>query len=63
MEHKATGYSVWLMPEESAFKDLQKTIFDLADKYKTTSFDPHITIIGGVSGSEEGFLKKFKITL
>ncbi|RDJ32053.1 MAG: hypothetical protein DWQ18_00015 [Crenarchaeota archaeon] len=39
-------YAVWLVPSNKDRKILQKIISDLADKYKSPVFIPHITTYG-----------------
>ncbi len=57
---KATGYSLWLVPErESAtYCALAATIREIARQYGTPVFEPHITLIGGISGELEEVRQK-----
>ena len=52
-------YAVWLVPSTKDRKILQKIISDLADKYKSPVFIPHITTYGLVDvalGTLEDFV-------
>ena len=47
-------YSIWLMPaEENVFGELQSTINSISSRYSTPSFEPHVTLIAGISGIED----------
>jgi 2'-5' RNA ligase len=43
---RATGVSLWLVPEPEARHKLADTIADLARRLGTPSLDPHVTLIG-----------------
>jgi 2'-5' RNA ligase len=43
-EDKKIDVSVWLVPEESQLRGLQKTVDELAEKYGACSFVPHLTL-------------------
>lgn len=45
------AYSIWLAPnaETPAYRRLQETIAECAAAHDTPVFEPHITVIGGVS--------------
>lgn len=68
---EAKGYSIWLMPSGKAYDVLCKIILRLSRKYNTPYFEPHVTLIGEISGSENevvsktanlaSFLQPFKI--
>lgn len=57
---KATGYSLWLVPEKGgeAYQFLERVIQDIGSDYQTPLFDPHVTLVGGVEGLEKTVLKK-----
>ncbi len=51
-------YSIWLMPaEESVFDELQHTINEISNRYSTPSFEPHITLMAGISGIEDSVIE------
>lgn len=60
---KATGYSLWLVPERGAktYELLNQLICNVAVRYQTPTFDPHITLLGGVEGIEHDMLEKTRV--
>lgn len=40
-------YSVWLMPESDWAREFKRIVDDLADRFETPRFVPHLTLIGG----------------
>ena len=46
------------MPTGATFVKLAHIISQLSKDYSTPSFEPHITLLGGVIGSEEEIVKK-----
>lgn len=55
---KAKGYSLWLMPTGEAYGKFSNLIKRLAKEYNAPVFEPHVTLIGDLMGSENGVLKK-----
>lgn len=50
-------YSVWLMPAEGeVFDELQNTINSISKSYSTPSFEPHVTLMAGMPGTEDSVL-------
>lgn len=51
----ATGYSLWLTPDicSEAYTKYSSCIASIADRYGTPRFLPHVTLLGGVQGSEK----------
>ena len=49
---EAIGYSIWLEPEGNLKGRLNKVIQTLAQENGTPVFEPHVTLIGGMEGSE-----------
>lgn len=47
------GYSLWLMPMGDLRERLSETIRRLAGLYSTPTFEPHVTLIGGLAMAEE----------
>mmetsp|Transcript_5493 Transcript_5493/g.18579 ORF Transcript_5493/g.18579 Transcript_5493/m.18579 type:complete len:240 (+) Transcript_5493:72-791(+) len=53
------SWSVWLEPPPGRLRDqLQKLINDMSEEYGTPPFEPHVTLQGGISGTEEEVLEK-----
>lgn len=50
---RAVGISLWLILEGETRRRLAATIADLARRLGTPSFEPHVTLIGGISQPEE----------
>ncbi len=57
---KTQGYSIWLIPENTTFKILSAIIQKLSQKYSSPVFEPHVTLIGGISGTETKVIAKTK---
>lgn len=53
----AKGYSIWLMPAKPEFDLLQRTISELGLQFQSPSFDPHLTLLGSVEGTEKNMRK------
>ena len=53
------AYSLWLVPsrKSTAYRELQATIAELATAYDTTEFEPHVTLLGGISGPVDRVLE------
>src|SRR3989338_5017501 len=51
-------YSLWIIPTGDVYDRLKDIILRLSLKYSTPRFEPHITLIGGLSCSEEEILSK-----
>lgn len=45
----ARGYSLWLLPEKKKFRELSELISKLQRQVKEPVFQPHITVISGLS--------------
>jgi 2'-5' RNA ligase len=52
------GYSLWLMPKDDVSNYLYNLIFQLSKKYSKPNFEPHITLIGELAGSEKDIISK-----
>lgn len=57
---KATGHSLWLMPINNSEPHLflQSLIEDLAHLVGGPFFPPHVTLLGGMQGSEKELIDK-----
>ncbi len=51
---KTSGYSLWLTPDVASqeYRSLSANIAELAGVYGTPLFEPHVTLIGGIQGTE-----------
>lgn len=60
---KATGYSLWLVPERDTetYELLDQLIRTVAAQYRTPVFDPHVTLLGGVEGTEQDMREKTRV--
>jgi len=48
---RAAGFSLWLIPEGAVRHELRERIGTLSRRFATPFFEPHLTLVGGVSGS------------
>lgn len=55
---KGEGYSIWLIPTDEIYQKLAEIISQLSDKYSAPNFEPHLTLIGDLRGSEEEIISK-----
>ena len=53
-------YALWLMPEGSTYDLLKREIASLCAEFSAPMFEPHITLLGGIVGQEEGVISKAK---
>lgn len=51
--HVANTYHLWLAPNGQAYHMLMKVITDLSKAYQAPVFDPHVTLLGSLPGTEE----------
>ena len=51
---KASGYSLWLVPdvESDVYHALARCIAEIARRKQTSVFVPHVTLVGGISGDQ-----------
>jgi 2'-5' RNA ligase len=49
----STGYSLWLQPTGDAFDHLAGIIAQLSAQYRTPVFEPHVTLLGGLTGNKD----------
>lgn len=45
-------YALWLMPSGQVYRQLAARILDLSREYATAEFEPHVTLLGGITGPE-----------
>lgn len=48
-----TTYHLWLKPSGKIYDILAKTIADLSNAYQGPFFEPHVTLLGSLPGTEE----------
>ena len=54
----AHSYFLWLMPQREMYDAFQRIIQDLSKTYGTCVFEPHVTLVTGLSGDEDVLVKK-----
>lgn len=52
------GYALWLVPEEPMFSLLTDDICRLSHRYSTPLFEPHVTLLSGITTEEHDTLEK-----
>lgn len=64
-ETEATGYSVYIVPTKTVYKGFDKVMNELVRRYSDNSlkyqaprFEPHLTLIGDLVGSEDEVIVK-----
>lgn len=55
---RAKGYSLWLMPTGKVYDKRSNLIKRLAGEHNAPIFEPHVTLISEVMGSENDVLRK-----
>jgi len=55
---RADVYSLWLMPEDEVYAKLISTIRQLSKPYGTPEFEPHVTVIGTMTGQKKDLTEK-----
>jgi 2'-5' RNA ligase len=57
---KATGYSLWLVPntQSELYAELARCINDMAEASGGPAFVPHATLLGGIEGDADAVLNK-----
>jgi 2'-5' RNA ligase len=51
-------YHLWLMPQADSNDYLSEVVRKLSRAHQTRLFDPHITLVGGITGPEEELVAK-----
>jgi 2'-5' RNA ligase len=52
MSSHTPSYHLWVKPTGAAYALVARTIRDLADELGTPSFEPHVTLLGSLDGTE-----------
>lgn len=47
-----TVYSLWIRPHGTLFHKLQERISELSEQYNTPTFEPHLTLLGGLKSNQ-----------
>jgi 2'-5' RNA ligase len=55
---RADVYSLWIMPEDDVYSRLSSTIRQLSKPYGTPEFEPHVTVIGTLTGDQHTLIEK-----
>jgi 2'-5' RNA ligase len=55
---KNNTYSLWLVPAERLYDRLYSLIQQLSRPYNTPEFEPHVTLLGGLTGDLETIILK-----
>lgn len=51
------SYYIWLMPVGEIYARLAAIITELSSQYAAVPFEPHVTLLGNLSGSEEEMMR------
>jgi 2'-5' RNA ligase len=51
-------YSLWLIPEGEHHRQLADIIARLSERFGTPTFDPHVTLLGGLLGPEKDIVSR-----
>lgn len=54
----APAYHLWLQPTGRAYDTLENIIVDLSTTYASPPFEPHVTLLGSLPGSEEDITRR-----
>ena len=54
----ADAHYLWLMPQKETYDEFQKIIQVLSKTYGTPRFEPHVTLVSGLSGKIDLLVKK-----
>lgn len=51
-------YALWLMPEGDLYRRLAGAILELSREHSTPAFEPHVTLLGRITGPEREVISK-----
>ncbi len=54
----STSYHIWLKPSGSAYELFAKTIRELAHEFDAPVFEPHVTLLGHLTGTEQEHVRR-----
>ena len=60
-DRNPVSYSIWLMPEGNVKDQLKYAIYSLSTDFGGPIFEPHITLVSSVLGSEKELVQKTEI--
>jgi len=61
MKRNPISYSIWLIPNEKKYNILNDLINNIAKKYNSIQFIPHVTLLSGFLGDEIELKNKSKL--
>lgn len=53
-------YTLWLMPDQTTYEKLSQLIVDLSTIHETPTFEPHVTLLSGITDDLELAIQKAK---
>jgi hypothetical protein len=53
-----TTYHLWLKPTGASYEVLAELVGDLAKKLSAPVFEPHVTLLGHLDGSERDYIQR-----
>ncbi len=56
----SSSYHIWLKPSGSAYELFAKTIHELAYELNAPVFEPHVTLLGHLAGTEQEHVRRTK---
>ena len=56
--HGLYEYALWIVPSDNVYRSLVKEISALSMQFSTPKFKPHLTLLGGLTGSKKELLIK-----
>jgi len=54
----SSGFSLWLQPTDQAYDRLAGIIAQLGAQYRAPVFEPHVTLLGGLTGSADALITR-----
>jgi 2'-5' RNA ligase len=57
-EPEGPRYSLWLMPEGEVHREFADVIVRLSERFGTPTFEPHVTLLGGLHGAERDIVTR-----
>jgi 2'-5' RNA ligase len=57
-EPEGPRYSLWLMPEGEPHRQFSDIIARLSERFGTPTFEPHVTLLGGLHGEERAIVSR-----
>lgn len=57
----AHSYFLWLMPQKEIADTFQEIVQNLSETYGTPAFEPHVTLVSGLSDNDDRLVKKIDV--